>query len=67
MMKGKDLMGGAVHPEGAPIIDEPTLVAALRQGLGNVLIDGEPERKTGRRIRCCPRLGGLLNYYERVA
>jgi putative transposase len=37
------------------------------QGLGNVLIDGDPERKTGRRIRCCHRLGGLLNYYERAA
>jgi putative transposase len=32
------------------------------QGLGNVLIDGNPVRKTGRRIRCCHRLGGLLNY-----
>jgi putative transposase len=37
------------------------------QGLGNVLIDGDPERKTGRRIRCCHRPGGLLNYYERAA
>ena len=37
------------------------------QGLGNVLIDGDPVRKTGRRIRCCHRLGGLLNYYERAA
>ena len=37
------------------------------RGLGNVLIDGDAERKTGRRIRCCPRLGGRLNYYERAA
>ena len=37
------------------------------QGLGNVLIDGDPERKTGRRIRFRHRLGGLLNYYERAA
>jgi putative transposase len=29
------------------------------RGLGNVLIDGDPERKTGRRIRCGYRLGGL--------
>jgi hypothetical protein len=31
----------------------------------NVLIDGDPERKTGRRIRCCHRLGGLLTTNER--
>ena len=37
------------------------------QGLGNVLIDGDPEKKTGRRIRCYHRLGGLLTYYERAA
>jgi transposase InsO family protein len=36
------------------------------QGLGNALIDGD-HRETGRRIRRRPRLGGLLNYYERAA
>jgi len=36
------------------------------QGLGNALIDDRP-RPTGRRIRRRPRLGGLLNYYERAA
>jgi putative transposase len=36
------------------------------QGLGNALIDGV-NQQTGRRIRRRPRLGGLLNYYERAA
>jgi putative transposase len=38
-----------------------------RQGLGNVLIDNRTHRPTGTRIRRRPRLGGLLNYYERAA
>jgi putative transposase len=37
------------------------------QALGNALIDGVDPRQTGRRIRRRPRLGGLLNYYERAA
>jgi putative transposase len=37
------------------------------QALGNALIDGVDHRQTGRRIRRRPRLGGLLNYYERAA
>ena len=37
------------------------------QGLDNALIDDSPHRPTGRRIRRWPRLGGLLNYYERAA
>jgi len=36
------------------------------QGLDNALIDDRP-RPTGRRIRRRPRLGELLNYYERAA
>jgi hypothetical protein len=36
------------------------------QGLGNTLIAGTPVRTTGS-IRRRPRLGGLLNYYERAA
>ena len=36
------------------------------QGLGNTLIAGAPARSTGS-IRRRPRLGGLLNYYERAA
>jgi len=36
------------------------------QGLGNALIDGPPVRPVGA-IRRRPRLGGLLNYYERAA
>src|SRR5262245_59334938 len=36
------------------------------QGLGNVLIDGAEARSVGA-IRRRPRLGGLLNYYERAA
>jgi hypothetical protein len=35
------------------------------QGLGNALIAGKPARTTGS-IRRRPRLGGLLNYYERA-
>jgi transposase InsO family protein len=37
------------------------------QALGNALIDGVVPPQTGRRIRRRPRLGGLLNYYERAA
>jgi len=37
------------------------------QGLGNTLIDRPAETRAGRRIRRRPRLGGLLNYYERAA
>jgi putative transposase len=36
------------------------------QGLGNALIDGITHRPTRTRIRRRPRLGGLLNYYERA-
>jgi putative transposase len=36
------------------------------QGLGNTLIAGAPPRTVGP-IRRRPRLGGLLNYYERAA
>jgi putative transposase len=36
------------------------------QGLGNTLIAGAPTRTPGS-IRRRPRLGGLLNYYERAA
>jgi transposase InsO family protein len=37
------------------------------QGLGNVSIAGRPTTDTQGRIRRRPRLGGLLNYYERAA
>jgi transposase InsO family protein len=37
------------------------------QALGNALIDGVDHRQTRGRIRRRPRLGGLLNYYERAA
>ena len=37
------------------------------QGLGNALIEDCTHRPTGTRIRRRPRLGGLLNYYERAA
>jgi putative transposase len=37
------------------------------QGLDNALIEASPHRPTGQRIRRRPRLGGLLNYYERAA
>ena len=37
------------------------------QGLANVLIDDTSPRQSAGRIRRRPRLGGLLNYYERAA
>ena len=37
------------------------------QGLGNGLIEGAPASRGDGRIRRRPRLGGLLNYYERAA
>jgi putative transposase len=37
------------------------------QGLDNRLIEGEPFEPREGRIRRRPRLGGLLNYYERAA
>jgi transposase InsO family protein len=37
------------------------------QGLNNALIDDRTYGPTGKRIRRRPRLGGLLNYYERAA
>ena len=37
------------------------------QGLENRLIDGDPPRRRAGRICRRPRLGGLLNYYERAA
>jgi transposase InsO family protein len=37
------------------------------QGLRNRLIDGVPSHRREGRIRRRPRLGGLLNYYERAA
>ena len=37
------------------------------QGIGNELIRGPAVRPTSGRIRRRPRLGGLLNYYERAA
>ena len=37
------------------------------QGLGNELIEGALELGRVGRIRRCPRLGGLLNYYCRAA
>jgi transposase InsO family protein len=37
------------------------------QGLGNVLIAGALAGKTAGRVRRRPRLGGLLNFYERAA
>ena len=37
------------------------------QGLGNALITGRPATEAGGRIRRRPRLGGLLNHYERAA
>jgi hypothetical protein len=36
------------------------------QGLGNTLITGAPVRTAGL-IRRRPRMGGLLNHYERAA
>jgi hypothetical protein len=37
------------------------------QGLNNALIVGSPAIGTVGRIRWHPRLGGLLNYYDRAA
>ena len=37
------------------------------QGLGNALIAGRPTREKSGRVRRRPRLGGLLNHYERAA
>ena len=37
------------------------------QGLENALIAGPPARGTADRVQRRPRLGGLLNYYERAA
>jgi hypothetical protein len=37
------------------------------QGLDNRLIAGTPVTDRTRRVRCRPRLGGLLNFYERAA
>jgi hypothetical protein len=36
------------------------------QGLGNALIDGDPQATTGKgAVVCRERLGGLLNFYFR--
>ena len=37
------------------------------QGIENALIAGTPVTSSVGRIRRCPRLGGLLNYYDRAA
>ena len=37
------------------------------QGLDSRLIAGTPVTDRTRRVRCRPRLGGLLNFYERAA
>ena len=37
------------------------------QGLNNRLIAGTPTIEITSRVRRCPRLGGLLNFYERAA
>jgi transposase InsO family protein len=37
------------------------------QGLDNRLISGPPMIQMTSRVRCRPRLGGLLNFYERAA
>jgi len=37
------------------------------QGLDNTLIEGPPSPNTDGRVRCRPRLGGLLNFYDRAA
>ena len=37
------------------------------QGLGNGLISGQPVIEMTSRVRRHPRLGGLLNFYERAA
>jgi len=36
------------------------------QGLDNRLISGPPVIHITSRVRCRPRLGGLLNFYERA-
>jgi hypothetical protein len=36
-------------------------------GLGNRLIAGSPVSNQAGRVRRRPRLGGLLNFYERAA
>ena len=36
------------------------------QGIGNQLIEGASPRRDGK-VRGCPRLGGLVNHYERAA
>ena len=46
---------------------EPYHRARNHQGLDNELIDGAPEIIGVTRIRCRPRLGGLLNHYYRAA
>jgi hypothetical protein len=43
------------------------LVGSADQGLENRLIDGSAPRRREGQIRRRPRLGGLLNYYERAA
>jgi hypothetical protein len=42
-------------------------VSGIPQGIENALIEGAPATSTVGRIRRRPRLGGLLNYYERAA
>ena len=37
------------------------------EGLGNELIDGVASTRSDGGIRCRPRLGGLLNFYDRAA
>ena len=37
------------------------------QGLDNRLLSGSPVIQMASRVRRRPRLGGLLNYYERAA
>jgi transposase InsO family protein len=37
------------------------------QGLGNRLIEGEPQQSGFGRVTCHPRLGGLLNHFARRA
>jgi hypothetical protein len=37
------------------------------QGLDNLLIAGRPAIEMANRVRRRPRLGGLLNFYERAA
>jgi hypothetical protein len=45
-----------------------SLSSTITASLGNELINGTPAVEAGGgRIRRCPRLGGLLNYYRRAA